>query len=190
MPAVPGLDAPNARTTLIFKVCQRTTSSITDIILSMAESTTWADHALMCLRDAGYRSGGARRTVVEYLDREDCCLSAQETHERIRASGAKVGIASVYRVLDLLAAQGLLTRVDLGDGVARYEPTQPSGHHHHHLVCGGCGKVESFEDDGLERELSRVANRLGYAMAAHDVVLRGACDDCRSDPDASATTRG
>jgi len=140
---------------------------------------SWSEHALECLRDAGYRSGGARRTVVEYLDGQNCCLSAQETHDRIRTTGARVGIASVYRVLDLLAAQGLLTRVDLGDGIARFEPVRPDGHHHHHLVCDDCGKVEPFEDERLERELTRVASRLGYAMDAHDVVLRGACDDCR-----------
>jgi Fur family ferric uptake transcriptional regulator len=140
---------------------------------------TWSEHALECLRGAGYRSGGARRTVVEYLDGQDCCLSAQETHERIRAAGARIGIASVYRVLDLLVAHGLLTRVDLGDGIARFEPVRPDGHHHHHLVCGDCGKVETFEDERLERELSRVATRLGYEMDAHEVVLHGACDDCR-----------
>jgi len=145
----------------------------------MAEAL-WSQHALDCLRDAGYRSGGARRTVVEHLERQECCLSAQETHDRIRASGARVGIASVYRVLDLLAAQGLLSRVDLGDGIARFEPVNPDGHHHHHLVCGDCGKVEPFEDERLERELDRVATRLGYAMDAHEVVLRGACDDCRT----------
>jgi len=152
-------------------------------------STSWADHALACMREAGYRSGGARRTVVEYLEHQDCCLSAQETHDRIRAQGAKVGIASVYRVLDLLAAQDLVTRVDRGDGVARYEAARPGGHHHHHLVCGDCGKVEAFEDDELERELSLVAERLGYAMDAHDVVLRGACDECRDEPTATTAFR-
>jgi Fur family transcriptional regulator, ferric uptake regulator len=146
----------------------------------MARATTsWSEHALECLRGAGYRSGGARRTVVEYLGEQGCCLSAQETHDAIRATGARVGIASVYRVLELLAAQGLLTRVDLGDGTTRFEPVRPDGHHHHHLVCGDCGKVEPFEDDRLEHELNRVATRLGYAMDAHEVVLRGACDDCR-----------
>jgi Fur family ferric uptake transcriptional regulator len=70
--------------------------------------------------------------------------------------------------------------VDVGAGTARYEPALTSGEHHHHLVCGDCGKVEPFEDDALERELRRVAGRLGYAMDAHDVVLRGACDDCRA----------
>jgi Fur family ferric uptake transcriptional regulator len=152
----------------------------------MTATARWADHALAYLREAGYRRGGARRTVVEYLDGQDCCLSAQETHEQLAAAGDKVGIASVYRVLDLLAVRGLLTRVDLGDGVARYEPARPGGHHHHHLVCGDCGRVKAFEDDALERELSRVARRLGYAMDAHDVVLRGACDDCRPEAGADA----
>jgi len=145
----------------------------------MTPGETWADHALHRLTEAGYRSGGARRKVVEFLDAQGCCLSAQETHERLAAAGVKVGIASVYRVLDLLAASALLTRVDLGDGVARYEPDRPDGHHHHHLVCGDCGKVEAFEDAGLERELERLADRLGYAMDGHEIVLRGACDDCR-----------
>ena len=145
----------------------------------MVTARSWSEHALECLREAGYRSGGARRTVVDYLEDQGCCLSAQETHDRIRGTGARVGIASVYRVLDLLAAQGLLTRVDLGDGIARFEPVHPDGHHHHHLVCGDCGKVEPFADERLERELDRVASRLGYAMDGHEVVLRGACDDCR-----------
>lgn len=143
----------------------------------MAE-TTWAEHALDGLRAAGYRSGGARRAVVACLDRHDCCVSAQELHERLRASGERVGVASVYRVLDVLAGEGLVTRVDLGDGVARYEAARPGGGHHHHLVCGDCGKVEAFEDEALERELTRVAGRLGYDHA-HEVVLRGACASCR-----------
>jgi Fe2+ or Zn2+ uptake regulation protein len=139
----------------------------------------WAEHALAGLRDAGYRSGEARRTVVEELDGQDCCVSAQELHGRIRTRGATIGVASVYRALDLLATQGLVARVDLGDGIARYEPLRPNRDHHHHLVCGDCGKVEAFSDAALERVLGRVASRRGYAMDAHDVVLRGACEDCR-----------
>ncbi|HZO50217.1 MAG TPA: Fur family transcriptional regulator [Gaiellaceae bacterium] len=142
------------------------------------QATGWAEHALAALRAAGYRSGGARRAVVGGLDRLECCVSAQELHERLRASGKRVGIASVYRVLDVLAGEALVTRVDVGDGVARYEAARPDGEHHHHLVCGDCGKVEAFEDEALERELARVAGRLGYADA-HEVVLRGACASCR-----------
>jgi Fur family ferric uptake transcriptional regulator len=150
-------------------------------------ATSWADHALSALREAGYRSGGARRTVVTSLDRRSCCTSAQELHDAIRVEGGRVGIASVYRVLEVLAAESLVTRVDLGDGIARFEPARPGGHHHHHLVCGDCGKVEMFEDETIERELASLAGRLGYPMEAHEVVLRGACDDCRPSPKQGAT---
>jgi len=69
-------------------------------------------------------------------------------------------------------------RVDLGAGIARYEPLHSGGEHHHHLVCDDCGRVETFADDELERTLQNVERRTGYSVAGHDVVLRGACRDC------------
>jgi Fur family ferric uptake transcriptional regulator len=140
---------------------------------------TWIDGALARMRSETGRSGGARRVVVEFLGRQDCCLSAQEIHDSVRAGGPRVGIASVYRALEGLDELGLVQRVDLGDGIARFERIDPRGDHHHHLVCGDCGKVEPFEDPALEQALERVAGGRGYDVAAHDVVLRGACGDCR-----------
>ncbi len=142
-------------------------------------SSTWSDQALDDLRAAGFRRGVARRAVVDFLGRQRCCLSAQEIHDGVRDAGRGVGIASVYRVLDTLLEQRLVQRVDLGDGVARYEPAQPDGHHHHHLVCDDCGRVQPFSDETLERALESTAGKLGYAMDTHEVVLRGACGDCR-----------
>jgi Fur family transcriptional regulator, ferric uptake regulator len=141
----------------------------------------WTDTALTGLRAASGRSGGARRLVVELLGEQNCCLSAQELYELVRAGGGRVGIASVYRALDGLDELGLVQRVDLGDGVARFEPAHADGEHHHHLVCDDCGKVEPFEDPSLESAIERVADGRGYVVAAHDVVLRGACEDCRHD---------
>jgi len=143
-------------------------------------TATWTEGALASLRESSGRSGSARRAVVELLGRQGCCLSAQEIHDRLRA-GPSVGIASVYRALEGLDGLGLVQRVDLGDGVARFEPAHPGGDHHHHLVCDDCGKVEPFEDPTLEEAIERVADGRGYAVAAHDVVLRGACEDCRTE---------
>jgi len=138
----------------------------------------WTAHALDVLDDAGYRSGGARRAVVELLGRQNCCLSAQEIFDRLRGARRPVGIASVYRTLDTLADLRLVKRIDAGDGIARYEPSPPDGDHHHHLVCRDCGKVEAFSDPRLERALDRVADGVGYAVEEHEVVLTGACSDC------------
>ena len=139
----------------------------------------WADATLEVLQRKGLRNGGARRAVIELLAQQDCCLTAQEIFDRLRASGRQVGIASVYRVLDLLTSEGLVQRIELGSGIARYEPAYSGGEHHHHLVCDSCGKVEAFEDRGLEQAIHRLESRSGYAVAAHDVVLHGACSDCR-----------
>jgi Fur family transcriptional regulator, ferric uptake regulator len=139
---------------------------------------TWIETALGRLRSETGRSGGARRVVVEYLGGQECCTSAQEIHDGVRAGGARIGIASVYRTLEGLDELGLVQRVDLGDGISRFERVDPAGEHHHHLVCGDCGKVEPFEDSALETALARVAGGRGYDLAAHDVVLRGACGDC------------
>jgi Fur family ferric uptake transcriptional regulator len=144
----------------------------------MAPTETWTESALSRLREASGRRGGARRLVVELLGEQVCCLSAQEIHDRVRARGGRVGIASVYRALDLLVSLRLVQRIDFGAGVARYEPVHPGGDHHHHLVCGDCGKVVAFEDERLEGELERLAGNLGYVVDAHEVVLRGACGDC------------
>jgi Fur family transcriptional regulator, ferric uptake regulator len=141
--------------------------------------TSWVETALGRMRSETGRSGGARRAVVEFLGRQDCCVSAQEIHDAVRGRGARIGIASVYRALEGLDELGLVQRVDLGDGVSRYEPAEPGGDHHHHLVCGDCGKVEPFEDAALEKAIAGIAGGRGYEVAAHEVVLRGACGDCR-----------
>ena len=138
----------------------------------------WVKHSLGVLEDAGFRSGGARRSVVELLGRQDCCLSAQEIFDRLRSARRPVGIATVYRTLDILTDLRLVKRIDAGDGIARYEPAQPDGDHHHHLVCRDCGKVEAFTDPRLERAIDRVAGGLGYSVEEHEVVLTGACADC------------
>jgi Fur family transcriptional regulator, ferric uptake regulator len=140
----------------------------------------WSEHAHAALRGAGYRGGGARTAVVDLLGRQECCLSAQEIFDALRAEGRPVGIASVYRILDVLTELGLTQRLDVGGGVARYEPLQPDGDHHHHLVCDDCGKVEAFSDESLEAALEQLERSVGFAVGGHDVVLRGACVDCSS----------
>ena len=144
------------------------------------DQAAWTHETLAALRQAGFRGGSARRAVVELLSQQHCCLTAQQIYEGVRASGRHIGMATVYRVLDVLSELGLLNRVDLGGGSARYEPARPGGEHHHHVVCDDCGKVEAFSDERLERAIGFVAREVGFAVDAHDVVLRGACGACRA----------
>jgi len=145
---------------------------------SSTKTSPWAETTIASLRASGHRNGGARLAVVELLGRQHCCLTAQEIFDQLRAEGRRVGIASVYRVLEQLSKDGFVQRIDIGAGTSRFEPIHADGEHHHHLVCDDCGKVEAFADDQLERALRKVEGRTGYSVAGHDVVLRGACIDC------------
>jgi Fur family ferric uptake transcriptional regulator len=147
-----------------------------------SSSSTWADHAADRLAAAGFRRGGARSAVIELLDAQACALTVQDIEAALRAGGRAVGRASVYRVLDELVGLGLATRVEVGQGVARYEPARPGGDHHHHMVCDACGDVFPFADDELERTIDRLAGRVAFDVAEHDIVLHGACASCRAQP--------
>ena len=143
-------------------------------------AVSWVAETHASLGRAGYRSGGARAAVVELLGEQACCVTAQEIFDALRDRGRRVGVASVYRALDVLVERGHVQRIDLGEGIARYEPARADGAHHHHLVCDDCGKVEAFEDRRLESAIRSVESRLGYEVAGHEVVLHGACGDCRA----------
>jgi Fur family transcriptional regulator, ferric uptake regulator len=138
----------------------------------------WSEHVHTVLRGAGLKHGGARDRVIELLSREPCALSAVEIEDALRVSGRPTGRATIYRVLDLLVEHGLVERVEVGDGQARFERAHPGGDHHHHLVCERCGRLMAFDDPGLERAIDRLSNRLGVRVQSHDVLLRGACGRC------------
>jgi Fur family ferric uptake transcriptional regulator len=145
-----------------------------------AVDASWAELAAERLADAGYRRGGARQAVIELLARQACALSAFEIEEILGQGRRRVARASVYRVLDELVSLQLVSRLEVGQGIARYEPIHPSGaHHHHHMVCRRCGDVIPFEDDELERTLDRVAGRVTFAVAEHEITLRGDCGRCQ-----------
>lgn len=149
--------------------------------------TSWTDHAQHVLKQSGFSRGGARDAVIDYLAAQDCAASAQEIHDGLRGQGRSIGIASVYRSLEALQTLHLVQRVDTGTGEGRYESLAPGGEHHHHVVCDDCERIVPFEDPALERAIDKLAERVPFAIAGHDVVLHGRCPDCQ---DASAGRRG
>jgi Fur family ferric uptake transcriptional regulator len=136
---------------------------------------SWTEQAQAALSEAGFRTGGGRRQVLELLGKEDCALTPLEIDRRL----PRVGRATVYRSLEQLEQLELIQRVDVGGGAAGYERRDPGGHHHHHIVCRQCGRVVPFEDARLERAISAVAKRPDFTVSNHEVILRGECAVCR-----------
>lgn len=133
----------------------------------------WAEQAIGRLNEAGFRSGAARRRVIELLEGESCALTALEIDRRLPS----VGRATVYRTLEQLEQLELVYRVDVGGETAAYERNDP-GLHHHHMVCVRCDRLVPFSDPDLERAIHAIAERAEFEVTAHDVLLRGVCPRC------------
>jgi Fur family transcriptional regulator, ferric uptake regulator len=139
---------------------------------------SWAEQAERALSDAGHRRGAARRAILELLDEQPCALTAAEIQQALGVGGRGVSRASVYRVMEELEEIALIQRVEVGQGVVRYEPARAGGGHHHHLVCNHCGRLEPFTDEALERTIRRLGERLALRVSDHEIVLHGACERC------------
>lgn len=135
---------------------------------------TWAERASTRFNEAGFRTGAARRRVIELLDGEHCAVTALEIDQRLPS----VGRATVYRTLEQLEQLDLVHRVDVGGEVVAYERNDPS-EHHHHIVCVRCGRLLPFEDSPLERAIHAVGEKVDFEIVSHDVLLRGICPDCQ-----------
>jgi Fur family transcriptional regulator, ferric uptake regulator len=142
------------------------------------QSDAWAERAARALSEAGYKRGGARRSILELLDEQPCALSAVEIEQALRERGREVSRASVYRVMEELESVGMVQRVELGQGMVRYEALRDGAGHHHHLVCERCGRLQPFTDAGLERAISRLSGRVPLEVSVHEIVIRGACRGC------------
>jgi Fur family transcriptional regulator, ferric uptake regulator len=136
---------------------------------------SWAETAIRRLDQAGYRSGAARREVIELLGAESCAVTALEIDRRLES----VGRATVYRTLEQLEQLHLVHRVEIGGDAAGYERVDAE-QHHHHLVCEECGRLAPFADRSLEQAIEAVSREVEFEVAAHDVVLRGRCPDCKT----------
>ena len=103
-------------------------------------------------------------------------IDAEELHRRLAGSRKRVGLATVYRTLQLLRDCGLVAESQFGERRHRYE--QAEGRHHDHLVCLACGQVSEFEEPAIEQLQERVARNHGFTVLSHRLELYGYCRAC------------
>ena len=139
----------------------------------------WAEHAKSILAQTNHHAGAARQALLELLDTQDCALSAIEIEDALRERERPIGRASIYRILDELERLRLVQKLQVGQTMARYEPIRTGEGHHHHLVCDNCGTVTPFTDPSLETAIKKLERRVPMHVADHEIVLHGACQDCR-----------
>jgi Fur family ferric uptake transcriptional regulator len=105
-------------------------------------------------------------------------LSVEGIRRELRQQGERVGLATVYRTLDLLVESGVVRAHEFGEGFKRYEPMGAQAHHEH-LICERCGRVVEFAHERLERMLPALADEHGFQHRRHRVEIYGVCRECR-----------
>ena len=123
------------------------------------------------------RSTRQRLAIAEVLSKSERFLSAQELFEEIRATGRRVGLATVYRTLQSLADEGQLDTLRNAQGEIVYRKCERV-RHHHHIVCTSCGLSIEVESAEIERWMALAARRHGFTATSHVAELYGLCDRC------------
>jgi len=126
------------------------------------------------LRKAGLKVTLPRLKILEILENGAVRhQSAEAIYKRLLELNEDIGLATVYRVLTQFEAAGLVVRHHFENGMAVFELNE--GTHHDHIVCLDCGKVEEFVDSGIEERQTAAANRLGFEVRDHSLILYGHC---------------
>ena len=127
----------------------------------------------------GLRSTDQRRLIVETFFHADNHVSIEELLAKVRASDRRIGYATVYRTLKLLAESGVANERSFGDGLTRYELADDATHHDH-LICVGCGDIVEFEEPRIEELQDKVARKHGFKLRSHKHELYGLCPKCQA----------
>lgn len=133
------------------------------------------------LRSAEYKLTPRREHILQvFLENKDKHLSAEEIYTLVKKRAPDIGLATVYRTLELFLDFDVIHSIDFGDGRKRYEFGQGEGekHHHHHLICTRCGKIQEVTEDLLEELETRVNHAYDFIITDHQLKFFGYCKEC------------
>ena len=131
---------------------------------------------LEILREKGYRLTPQRMMVLEAIEASHDHISAEEIHARARLQYPYINISTVYRTLELLKENGLVTETDLGGGRFLYHPAGKT--QHHHLVCRRCGKVRDIDINVLDKLRDQLKAQYSFDAELEHIAIFGTCDRC------------
>lgn len=129
----------------------------------------------------GYKLTTQREATVQVLlENEADHMSAEDVFMRVKETHPEIGLATVYRTLELLADLHIVEKMNFGDGVARFDLRSADHQHmHHHLICGVCGRLEEIKDDWLGDLEARLEREYGFKVTDHRLDFTGTYKHCQ-----------
>ena len=131
------------------------------------------------IKNSGLKATLPRIKILEIFQKTtQRHMTAEDVYKALLTEDADIGLATVYRVLTQFEQAGLLSRNHFESGKSVFELNQ--GHHHDHLVCLTCGRVEEFFDAEIEERQHSISRSRGFELQEHSLALYAACvkTDC------------
>ncbi|AJY77610.1 Fur family transcriptional regulator [Paenibacillus beijingensis] len=134
------------------------------------------------LAETGHKLTMQREATMRVLiEHEEAHMTAEDVYMHLKQTCPDIGLATVYRTLELLSEIQIVEKVNFGDGAARFDlRSSDRAHHHHHMICRECGQVEEIHEDWLLAMESRVEREYGFTVIDHRLDFQGICASCRS----------
>ena len=132
------------------------------------------------LKEKGCKLTMQRRSVLDVLiEHNDAHLSTEEIYGKVKEKYPEIGLATVYRTVQLFEEMVIVDRLNFDDGCSRFElASEDTVHHHHHLICEECNKVFEVEHDLLDEIESEIERKYEFKIHDHNVMFYGTCKEC------------
>jgi Fur family transcriptional regulator, ferric uptake regulator len=133
------------------------------------------------LKEKGYKLTPQRRAIVDIIiQNAGSHLTTEELYDLVKTECPEIGLATVYRTVQLLEELGVVSKLDLNDGCYRYELVrEDENHQHHHLICSQCGNVIEVQGDLLEVLEHEIESKYDFKIKNHSVKFYGICSGCK-----------
>lgn len=137
------------------------------------------------LTDCCCRLTEPRKAILDVLNKTDNHLNAKQIYRIVSKIYPKVGLATIYRNLELLVRLRLIWKLDTGDNKTRYELAEgPGTIHHHHLICKKCNKIRDYsetiddEKEFLKNKERKLSRKYNFKIEGHFIDFFGLCSKC------------
>lgn len=134
------------------------------------------------LKEKGLKLTPQRRSILDVIiENEGSHLSTEEIYDLVKKKCPEIGLATVYRTMQMFDEAAIVYKHNFNDGRSRYELNSNEDHQHHHLICTNCGRVVEVEEDLLEQLENEIEKKYDFLIINHNVKFFGYCNFCKKE---------
>ena len=119
-----------------------------------------------------------REQILEIFLKTEKHPTINDLYDLVRKENPRIGLATVYRTMEVICDSGLAVKLDFEDNTRRYEH-QYKHQHHHHLVCLACGRVIEITSGRLEKIQKELAKKHNFTISKDTMKIFGICRTCK-----------